>query len=149
MILPGDSFLPTSPAQNITSGLGPFDPTILNYMDRNLTTAMFSSYTLGYLADRTSVISMPCKSSDCASYFLTGGIYRTVPDPLNITTTEANGGTSYVVENAPGYQLDFSYGPKALFQWSDCRIYPVETTAIAFCLKNSDDYLFSGEPVAK
>ena len=52
----------------------------------------------------------------------------------------------YVVENAPGYQLDFSYGPDDLFQWSDCRIYPVATTAIAFCLKNVDDYLFAGKP---
>jgi hypothetical protein len=141
-------YIPTSESRNIISGLGPFNPAILNNMDRNLTTAVFSSYTLGFLADRTSVVSISsstCKTSDCVSYILTGGLYKTVPDPSNITTTESNGGTIYVVENAPGYQLDFSEGSKDLFQWSDCRIYPVETTAIAFCLRNSDDHLYAGE----
>ena len=109
----------------------------------------FLSYTLGFLTDQTSVVSTtPSNSSctsagECLSYLLPGGLYRTNPNPAN-TTTKVNGGEIYIVESAPGYQVDFAYGPPNMFQWSDCHIFPVNETAIAFCLKTVNYDLFAG-----
>jgi hypothetical protein len=83
------------------------------------------------------------QSNDCQSYLLTGGLYGTTPNPSNLTAKETNGGTIYLVENAPGYVLEFSVA-NDIFQWADCRIYPVSTTALAFCLKNSEGNLIAG-----
>ena len=149
------AYLPTSPAHRIISGLGPFNSSSVSTVDPNLLTLVFLSYTLGFLTDRTSVLSIPastqqCNSSnECLSYLLTGGLYRTIPDPSNLTNEEINGGTIYIVEIAPGYLLAYSLGQKHIFQWSDCRIYPAGLTALAFCLKNSNDDLIAGKSLQR
>src|SRR5438270_2120184 len=144
------TFIPTTQVHDIDSGLGSFNPKALSGVDPSLTTLIFLSYTLGFLADRAGVISTPpstaCQiNGKCSSYLLTGGLYRTIPDPSNITMEEANGGTVYVVQNAPGYNLEFNLCEKEMFLWSDCHIYPAQSTALAFCLKSSDSGLLAGE----
>ena len=142
------SFIQTSTTQNIVSGLGPFNPDVTKSTPIVDLRLVFMAYTLGFLNDRTSVTASPpstdaCKANDtCLSILLPGGLYRTTPSPYNLTSE----GTIYIVDKAPAYHLEFTLGPSDLFQWSDCQIYPVQSSALAFCSKNVDDDLFVGEP---
>lgn len=140
-------FIPTTDAEVVNSGFGKFNASLVDGVDPDQIVLSLLIQTGSFLLDNADIITFrpfnpACESSggDCFSVVLPGSL----PSGLNISPDHKNDGIVYIVENAPGLQLDFYTGPQLLFQEPDCRIYATGTTALAVCLKNVNDSLSFG-----
>lgn len=72
---------------------------------------------------------------------------------LNITEADYPTATTFIQNDAPGYQIDFypideKYDPPMTL--NDCRIFGISTNAIQICLKTIDNSFLAGmfiEPI--
>lgn len=142
-------FVATTQATSIVAGYGNFNASIITIFTPSEVAFAFATNTYGFLSDPTQVVLFPpvtpaCRSSDnCLSVFLPGGLSYVQPNPLDLLPQELNDGSTYVIENAPGYQLEFYFG-QIIFSQSDCHAYQAGSTALAICLSNIDGALSIG-----
>jgi hypothetical protein len=135
------------------AGLPPLNTSVVYTNDFNITaTAVFWWYFPAFLTDSKrsrAVAPLNCSGQYCNSYFLPGSWVNVVPDP-NLPPISANEypkATAYVQNDAPGYQLEFSYidrvnDPKMTLD--DCQLYGVEDVAVQICLKEAGQSLLTG-----
>jgi hypothetical protein len=133
------------------SGLSPINTTWAHASGFNRTaTSDFWWLYPSILADgktSRSVTPISCVGEFCAGFFIPGPLSivlfnSTTP---NIMTGDYPSATSYIQQDAPGYQIDYS--PIDIDQssaWDDCRVYGISDLAIQLCLKNSNSSLLAG-----
>jgi hypothetical protein len=115
-------------------------------------TAEFWWYFPALLTDTKrvgTVKPLSCSGRSCSSYFLPGSMMtvllnesQTLPNDSSYPDT-----TTFIVNDAPGYQLDFypidteTDPPMTL---DDCRVYGMTYMALNICLKQVGDTIMSG-----
>jgi hypothetical protein len=138
--------------QLISGGNGVFDPRLGDVFKQ--TSGPYLGSLFLYMLRDTS-ISIPvnpvtegCSAESCISYLLPGGIGNVQPWPT-FETLETKAATNYVVQRAPGYQLDF-WEPQADISWStgSCRIYGTNSSALQLCMQTAGSYASTGELIS-
>ena len=68
------------------------------------------------------------------------------PSQPQITTANFTGATSFVLHDAPGYQLDFSpiQNDDPPMYLSDCKVYGTSSIAIQLCLQSVNASFIAG-----
>ena len=96
------------------------------------------------------VAPVSCSGASCHAFFLPGptSIIRFDPTSPNITESDYPDATSFIQQNAPGYQIDFypideTKDPPVTL--ADCRVYGLSALAIQICLKQSNSSLLAGK----
>jgi hypothetical protein len=135
----------------IQSGLSPINRTLAQAPGFNRTaTADFWWYFPSILADgKTSrtVTPLSCSGESCDAYFIPGPLSIILFDPTspNITAADYPDATSYIQQDAPGYQIDYyPIDEDPAFTLDDCRVYGISNTAFQLCLKMSNSSLLAG-----
>jgi hypothetical protein len=114
-------------------------------------TAQFWWYFPAVLSDSLTVqpaTPLNCSGDQCQSFFFPGSMRNILLDPKlpPIGSNEYPGAISYMQNDAPGYQIDYSPldptdSPITL---ADCRVYGIEIMAIQICLRKSNNSLLAG-----
>jgi hypothetical protein len=134
------------------AGLSPLNTSLTLTDQFNATaTAQFWWYFPAILSDSLSVqpaTPLNCSGDQCQSFFFPGSMRNILLDPKlpPIGSSEYPGAISYMQNDAPGYQIDYSPvdpidSPLGL---TDCRVYGIEIMAIQICLKKSNNSLLAG-----
>jgi hypothetical protein len=134
------------------AGLSPLNTSLTLTDQFNATaTAQFWWYFPAILSDSLAVqpaTPLNCSGDQCQSYFFPGSMRNILLDPKlpPIGSNEFPGAISYLQNDAPGYQIDYSPvdptdPPLSL---TDCRVYGIEIMAIQICLKKSNNSLLAG-----
>lgn len=141
------TFIPITDAEVVNTGFGKFNASQVVGVDPDQIVLSLLIQTGSFLIDNNDIITFrpfnpACESTggDCFSIVMPGAL----PSNLDISPDHKNDGIVYIVDNAPGLQLDFYTGPQLSFQEPDCRIYAAGTSALALCLKNVNDSLSFG-----
>ena len=131
----------------VTAGLSPINASIADQLTSNLAAVTFASYYRSLLLDNTHVIRIPplsCSGDDCFSYFFPGGLDSIFPRPGSYQQFPA--ATAYVVNDAPGYQIEFypisSSDPQLIT--GDCQVFGTPFSALQICIKKVDSNLIAG-----
>ena len=131
----------------VTAGLSLINASIADQLTSNLAAVTFASYYRSILLDNTHVIRIPplsCSGDDCFSYFLPGGLDSIFPRPSSYQQFPA--ATAYVVNDAPGYQIEFypisSSDPQLMT--GDCQVFGTPFSALQICIKKVDSNLIAG-----
>jgi hypothetical protein len=138
----------------LQAGVAPMNTSFLNTDWFNVTaTDVFWWNFPSILADgkvSRAVDPISCSGESCTAFFLPGAIQNIIFDPTfpNISNADYSTATSYIQQNAPGYQIDFypieeTDPPLTL---DDCRVYGVTDVAVQVCLKKSNSSLLAGIP---
>lgn len=95
------------------------------------------------------VAPVSCTGLGCEGYFLPGlpSYIHFDPTTPNLTATEYPDATTFIQQNAPGYQLDFSdidinTDPSVTLE--DCRVYGLSILALQICLKQANNSMLAG-----
>jgi hypothetical protein len=95
------------------------------------------------------VAPVSCTGLGCQGYFLPGlpSYIHFDPTTPNLTATEYPDATTFIQQNAPGYQLDFSdidvnKDPSVTLE--DCRVYGLSILALQICLKQDNNSMLAG-----
>ena len=146
------TYIPTTPGSTIIAGLGTFNA--------SLAPPFYSALPLdfllnidGILGDSGRVSSVSSSRSECSntsvecwSGKLPGGIDSVIPDPVQ-SSLNTNGGNTYIVESAPGYEVDFfplEGGNLTVDIAADCRVYASLLVAFQICVRGIDNDLMIG-----
>jgi hypothetical protein len=115
---------------------------------KEVITETFWWYFPAILADgkiSTSVEPLNCSGDSCTSYFLPGPLSIVQFDPSSpmVAPTDYPTATTFIQQDAPGYQLDFyPIGPNdPAFTSDDCRVLGVNILAVQMCLKKTNTAL--------
>ena len=162
LLLSDVSFLPTyhniHQFHVLQAGLSEMNSTLLDIPGFNETAPeLFWWYFPSILADGqfgSTVEPISCSGTSCTSYFLPGSLSTIIFDPTlpNITGSDYPSATSYMQNNAPGYQLDFSpmdEAPDPPMTLDDCHVYGLTQIAVQVCLKKSNSSLLAGKYIYK
>ena len=159
MVLLSDiSFQSTyTPAHQVpvkSAGLaGGMNTTLVHTPAFNLTaTAQFWWYYPALLTDgQTSKAVTPinCNGDNCNSFFLPGpmALIDFGPSLPTITADQYPDATSYIQNDAPGYQIDFEpidYEHDPSITLDDCKVFGVHTIAVQICLKKVNSSFLAG-----
>lgn len=139
---------------DVVAGLAPFNaysPVPVSVID-----IYYMIYTKGILMDSTLVTGIPpltCSGSDCTSFFLPGGLtlVRLANGGSNSTLYEgqqADGSSTVLVNNAPGYHLEFyPVAENYVFNsTADCAMYGgTSNEAIHICVAANGTQILAGE----
>jgi hypothetical protein len=113
-------------------------------------TETFWWYFPAILADgkiSKNVAPLTCSGDSCTSYFLPGPLSIVQFDPSSpmIAPTDYPTATTFIQQDAPGYQLDFyPIGTNdPAFTSDDCRVLGVNILAIQMCLKQTNTSLLT------
>lgn len=136
----------------LQAGLSEMNSSLLQTQYFNFTaTDIFWWYFPSILDDTkisTSVAPLSCSGNFCRSFYFPGPISTILFDPTlpNITSSEYSEATSYIQEDAPGYQLEFYPIDEAdpVLTIDDCRVYGVSVFAFQICLKKTNSSLLVG-----
>ena len=153
------SFIPVADIDDVIAGMLKFNRSIAIAEDIPLTLPATFMFNLNLLYDPKSAISIPPVSKDCItskfdcySYFLPGALHKVNIENrksgvLEIPQEDRYDATIYVIENVPGYQLEFFPIKREVeFKEVDCQIlgrYP-SAFLISMCMKNVDGDLMAG-----
>ena len=144
---------------NILAGMPPFNLSSITAENASISLPGNFMFNTNLLYNPKSTISISPLSKDCQafgidcySYFLPGPLDRVNTGNgdgrvLSIPPVDRRNATHYVVETAPGYQLEFSpFRETILFTELECRIIGVWPSVhlIDVCLKNVGDDLMAG-----
>lgn len=137
----------------LQAGLSPMNTTFLSE-DWFLATATdyFGFYFPALLADNKVSHSVPpvsCNGPSCQGFFLPGlpSDIRFDPTTPNISATDYPEATSFIQQDAPGYQIDFSEIDIAIdppVTLADCRLYGLSVLAVQICLKQANNSMLAG-----
>lgn len=141
----------------LQAGLSDLNTTLIQLPELNLNstaTSLFWWYYPSLLADgklSRPVSPLSCSGEACTSFFLPGALSTVVfePDMPNITEVDYPTATTFIQNDAPGYQIDFypvdeNDPPLTL---NDCRIFGITTNAIQICLKMTDASFLAGTSI--
>lgn len=137
-----------------SAGLSPLNTSVVNTNNFNTTaTADFWWYFPAFLTDNRRVWPMPsppnCFDAQCNSYFLPGSMSGVQLDPNlpPIASSDYPKAISWIQNDAPGYQFDFSPIDRVKdpsMTLDDCRVYGTDFLAVQLCLKNADSSILAG-----
>ena len=89
----------------------------------------------------TTVPPLTCSGSDsCLSYFLPGPMTLVFyDDNLPLTRANYSDATALLVNDAPGYQVEYSQvaNDESTLQDTDCQLYGMPWAALLICIKNA------------
>ena len=145
---------------NVQAGLVPLNLTILNLIPQSDISVYFSSWSNGILESSKFVTRgspIVCSGDNCTSIFLPGGIEIARLRNGNPNSTLLNtpglpltAGTAILVNNAPGYQIDF-YPPDSDFSFNnktDCALYgQTRGQGMYLCVGSTDAALVVGKSI--
>lgn len=140
----------------VIAGLAPLNATNLNFAPPALVSLYITVYNMGFMTDPKFVASVPpisCSSSpNCTSIFLPGGLELARLQGNDSTATlfgqDLPGDyTTIVIENAPGFHLEFSsLGRGFVFDPSVCRLYGESIgDGIYICLAKDGPTMVAGK----
>lgn len=137
---------------NVVAGLAPINATYLAFAPKDLLSLYTATYIMGFITDPKFVISIPpleCSGDDCMAIFLPGGLDLARRDDANSTLfngKEEGDFTSIVIENAPGYHLEFdALDANYTFDPSDCTVYEESIDdGLQICLKADGPRMLAG-----
>lgn len=137
------------------AGLAPLKSDLLDLAPRELLSLYITAYNMGFITDPkfvTSVAPISCGNSvDCTALFLPGGLDLVRVDNENATLFGNKLGDDYntiVIENAPGFQLEFDPLPeKFVFDPNDCKTYgqTVQGLGLYICLAKYEMNMLTGK----
>jgi hypothetical protein len=115
-------------------------------------TDYFWFYFPALLADNKisrPVVPVSCTGPSCEGFFVPGvpSYIRFDPSTPNITGSDFPEATSFIQQNAPGYQIDFSaidVNNDPLVTLADCRVYGLSFLALQICLKQANNSMLAG-----
>ena len=120
---------------NVQAGLAPLNTTLLHLLPPSDVSVYFSAWSNGILESSKFVTRgspIACSGDNCTSIFLPGGIETARLRNGNPNSTLLNTpgfplteGTAILINDAPGYQMDF-YKPASDFSFNnetDCVLY--------------------------
>jgi hypothetical protein len=145
------TYIPTTNGTSILGGLGLLDASLAPANNVNLQID-FTLNLNNILTDSTKVSSFSSSRPECSpdsvqcwSSLIPGGMENIVPDPVQ-SSADANGGDTYVVDSAPGYEVEFFpfQNDDNLNISQDCRTYSNLLTAFELCIKNRHPDLIIG-----
>lgn len=149
----------TNATQNVVAGLVPPSLFGVSIVGQPVINLLASSYSMGFITDprfATSIEPVTCSGKDCVSIFLPGGIdivrYDDSTDAISLFSGDFSGDyTTIVVNNAPGYQVEFASVKSAdsEFQFDpnvDCKLYLQSIgDGLYICMVEKDYQLFLGK----
>jgi hypothetical protein len=145
---------------NVQAGLTPLNLTILSLIPQSDIGVYFSSWSNGILESSKFVTRgspIACSGDNCTSIFLPGGIEIARLRYGNPNSTLLNtpgfplaAGTAILVDDAPGYQMDF-YSPDPDFSFNnktDCALYgQSRRQGMYLCVGSMDTALVVGKTI--
>jgi hypothetical protein len=118
-----------SPPIKVLAGTAPFNANFVSLVSVAMVSTFATSYTQGFLTDPRYVISIPptkCKVN-CTSIFLPGSLEIARIDNGDRNATlfrEHLEGDSLLINNAPGYQVEFEkHGSDFRFNPESCSMH--------------------------
>jgi hypothetical protein len=150
-------YLRLAATDKIIAGAAPFNRSLLYHSPERLVYS-FLSFAPYLLRDRTwatlaTPISTSCSTlgATCFSFILPGGAPDILIDspetrttPYDVHREAITAETSYIVQNATGYHLDYLYNSSYSFSGTECKIFGNPKYAITLCLSNADSILSAG-----
>jgi hypothetical protein len=138
----------------IVAGLAPLNAFL--QVPQSIIDVYFQMYTKDILMDVTLIKQigpMTCSGPDCTSIFLPGGLplVRLANGGSNATIfeePETNGPSAFIVNNAPGYHLEFYPIPLVFVfnQAKDCATHGgLDSEAIHICISAVGTQIYAGE----
>lgn len=112
---------------------------------------MLLSSTNGILTDPKFVLGVPpvspsCKGVDCRSFFFPGGLELLLHrNGTTIFDGTQPGDQVLIVNDAPGYQIEFFSSDFTFDTSVDCQIYGLPVSALYACVASRNNTIFSGE----
>jgi hypothetical protein len=109
---------------------------------------MITGATNSILTDPGFVISVApiaCKSSDCKSLFLPGGMELVRSNGVAINTTLFPNESVIIVNNAPGFQLEYESSDYKFNYTTDCTMFGYDVSSFFACLKFNGQNITAGE----
>lgn len=143
---------------SVIAGLGQFDVSLALSTPGNFVALWFMLHISSLLVDpRIAIPAMSTSTAcqkpgdDCVAYILPGELdwikINGTDSKILIDVDNPDDATSVLVENAPGYLLEFSsFQNISVFGEADCRIYGASYgRPLNLCLKNVEDVLLGGD----
>ena len=141
------------------AGLSALNTTLLYIPQLNLNSTAAEIFWWVYpslLADgklSRPLAPLTCSGEGCVSYFLPGALSNVVfeTDMANITNSDYPTATTFIQNDAPGYQIDFypideSKDPPVTLD--DCRVFGIPSNAIQLCLKAINNSFLAGTSIS-
>jgi hypothetical protein len=138
----------------VYGGMAPFNAEALTALPTSVLCLYFGQWSYGILSSTRYTVGIEpnsCSGQNCTAVFLPGGIQapRQRTSLLNESLydgTALNLSSSILVENAPGYQLEFSsINPNFTFDDSDCITYGKERgDGVYFCIGSNQSTFLAG-----
>jgi hypothetical protein len=140
----------------VVAGLAPLNSSNLQWAPPQLASLYITAYNMGFITDPKFVTSVPpisCSSGpDCTSLFLPGGLELVRLQGQNGSGTLFGSNlpgdyTTIVIENAPGFHLEFSsLGTGFVFDPAVCRLYGESINdGIYICLAKDGPTMVAGK----
>lgn len=120
------------------AGLSPINASVITPTDLDATTEFWWLFP-SLMTDQAAIATVPpltCSGSSCVSYFIPGPIVFDANMP-QITNDNYSDATAWVVNDAPGYQIDYSSVTNedpVLLPDDDCEPYGTDYAAILICV---------------
>lgn len=92
-----------------------------------------------------SVAPIACESSDCKTLFLPGGMELVRSNGAAINTTLFPNESVIIVNNAPGFQLEYEPATYEFNYTTDCTMYGYDVSSFFACLKFNGHNITAGE----
>jgi hypothetical protein len=152
------TYLRIGEGESVLAGMGQFNVTLALSTPGNFVSLWFMLQISGLLVDPTIATLAPSTSAtcqklgdDCVAYILPGELENIKINGFDnktlIDVDSPDEATSVLVENAPGYLLEFSpLQGSPVFGEGDCQIYGASYgRPLNLCLKNAGNVLLGGD----
>jgi hypothetical protein len=143
-----------SPLMNVIAGLAPLNA--YSKVPLSVIDIYYQMFIKGILMDVTlkkDVTPLSCTGADCTSFVLPGGLdltrlFNGGPNSTLFQGPDYTGQTQVIIENAPGYHLEFFPIPEGYVfnQTEDCTTHNgTNNEAIHICVAASGSQIFAGK----
>lgn len=138
----------------VLAGLAPINIQLLKYLPIAWMCVYFSANTYSILGASnfvTGISPIQCSGSDCTSIFLPGGVELARLQDGNLNSTLLNGtalnaSPVILINNAPGFQLEFSTITDYKFAGSDCATFGQQRgQGLHVCVGSNNATLYAGK----